>query len=796
MEESLTIWEKMYSNLCEYSIPAKEHLRSYNTYKDFVTIILKKLFDRNLYERVTYLTCIYEERYNDYQITGLCYPNDKKIIPQRSLQCNFTLLSNQLILSNNEQRIMYGNKETAQGSRQVAVYQIGLAGGKQQHLLILTYKENIKINKDELESESKSAMKFLNVFSHISQSIYLSRSEQVDAFRRKIVKKMFAIQGDLDNVAFKLGKVWCNLLKGQTVRFWIYNKYFEQLELLYIYCLNECEDNILMYKIENQLSMNSYSGLSLKENVIIKSWQREKLSKKYIDNNTKQLNFGLCREWAHSMCIPFYQIDQIYELENVNENENENAFFGVLDIHWIKQPTINHSEEKLLSLGQIATTVISRAHANERKNVIEKLNKIAINLASQQGSESLQEKRKIYLNELQKIILNCLHANCLSIFEANESNEFVRCVQTTGLKGNPPLESVMYNKGNGLTGSVFKENQSYITSNVRQDNLYKGLFEENRVLPHTKTRDPLIAVPIPGQYEHVPAGVIRVLERKCHVNPNLLQNFSEFDIEMLERITSQVSPIFQLMSLQTHRERFVERTTHQLIQPLQGVVAYSSNLIDGIYEKSNILDKLKYIRAMSISAASMTRNSMWASGIKDFSFLAETEKSTMLLNQWIIERIMDVQPIKSDESIKVEYLNTKNISNTERFCVNELYFHQVMQNLLHNAIKYSYPYTKVKVDVLKNGFSLVISIESTGVPINPDEEDAIFRDGIRGEIAEKFDNIGTGQGLYISRQIMKGLKGEISLLPDRIVCKNNVSPKGVPFAEKSIFLINLPNAFK
>ncbi|PXF58429.1 MAG: hypothetical protein C4B58_06900 [Deltaproteobacteria bacterium] len=391
-----------------------------------------------------------------------------------------------------------------------------------------------------------------------------------------------------------------------------------------------------------------------------------------------------------------------------------------------------------------------------------------------------------------------MHANGLSIFEADESYELIRCSATTGLQGDPPLPHVVYRAGDGVTGTVFKTNKPVLYANVRKTKTFQGLSEEKRSIDPTKDRDPFVAVPIPGPKKNQASGVIRALERTCHVNPRLLQNFSSFDLDILRLIATQVSPIFQMIKLQSYRERFVERTAHQLIQPLQGVVAYSSNIVDGVYgsaELEKIDEKLRYIRAMARSAASMMRSCMWASGITDFSFLRNIGRSQKPLNRWIIERIIDLQPIRMHEDIKIRYLDDENIEDSVQFAVDDLYFEQALQNVLHNAVKDSYPNTTVKVHAFKQARSLEVIIQSTGIPILPQERQRIFKDRQRGTTAEKYDKIGTGQDLYIAKRIMKGFRGDV-VLAEKPWADNSVTPpKGFPKAQVNEFILTLPEAF-
>ena len=69
-------------------------------------------------------------------------------------------------------------------------------------------------------------------------------------------------------------------------------------------------------------------------------------------------------------------------------------------------------------------------------------------------------------------------------------------------------------------------------------------------------------------------------------------------------MAAHVSPVFRLLSLHEQRQKHASRLAHQVIQPITGMLTYSSNLVDGLYtDPKTILQKLIYIRAMSRTTA-------------------------------------------------------------------------------------------------------------------------------------------------------------------------------------------------
>ena len=233
-----------------------------------------------------------------------------------------------------------------------------------------------------------------------------------------------------------------------------------------------------------------------------------------------------------------------------------------------------------------------------------------------------------------------------------------------------------------------------------------------------------------------------------------------------------------------------------MIQPLQGILAYVSNIIDGVYEDDLVKKKKKqlYIRQMARAAVGMMRSTMWASAVTDFSFLSNVERTSAKLTEYFMDRVIDLQPIREHDYIRVTFVTPEEADSWGDFLVDEQFFEQVVQNLLHNGVKYSYPRTNVELKLRRSGRDLTVMVSSTGVPIDEADRERIFIDRERGLVASLYDPQGTGQGLYIARQIMRGFGGSVTLGPPRDDRKV-APPHGYPTAQRSTFIIFYPEAF-
>lgn len=83
---------------------------------------------------------------------------------------------------------------------------------------------------------------------------------------------------------------------------------------------------------------------------------------------------------------------------------------------------------------------------------------------------------------------------------------------------------------------------------------------------------------------------------------------------------------------------------------------------------------------------------------------------------------------------------------------------EVMENLMENAFKYG-DGRAVRLDLYEEDYCQVIEVCNTGVPVTPNEMPHLFDSFFRGSNTQ--DKAGNGLGLYIARQMMLKMEGDI-----------------------------------
>lgn len=106
-------------------------------------------------------------------------------------------------------------------------------------------------------------------------------------------------------------------------------------------------------------------------------------------------------------------------------------------------------------------------------------------------------------------------------------------------------------------------------------------------------------------------------------------------------------------------------------------------------------------------------------------------------------------------------------------------FEQVLVNLIDNAVKYSPPESEVRIDVTRERACVRVAVTDRGPGIPTRERERIFEKFVRLDPQQTTGTSGTGLGLYIVRELVVRMRGEIGLLPSE---------------EGAVFYVDLPAA--
>lgn len=210
------------------------------------------------------------------------------------------------------------------------------------------------------------------------------------------------------------------------------------------------------------------------------------------------------------------------------------------------------------------------------------------------------------------------------------------------------------------------------------------------------------------------------------------------------------------------KSNFVTIASHQLRAPVTAIKGYSSMLLEGSYgemsEKSkDPLSKIfKSADHLSILIGDFLDLSRIERGVMDFNFQKADLKE-------IVESIFDGFKIINEKERKdlglTLYIQPK-VNFEANVDVNKI--RQVMSNLIDNSIKYT-PKGLVAVSLDKREVSgkYIFKVKDTGIGMDEETRDRIFKKFIRAKGTSKLHTEGVGLGLYVAQKTVESHGGII-----------------------------------
>ncbi len=225
------------------------------------------------------------------------------------------------------------------------------------------------------------------------------------------------------------------------------------------------------------------------------------------------------------------------------------------------------------------------------------------------------------------------------------------------------------------------------------------------------------------------------------------------------------------------KSEFVSLASHQLRTPL-GIIKWYLEALEGEDYIKNAPDVVrKYfdqIHKSNERVLSLVRNLLSVSRIEQGGV-----KNTLTLvniSQMVKEIVEQMKIIACKKQIIINLTIQDNSIPTIN--IDSLRLHEVIENLICNAIEYTLDKGLIEVILKKTDDLISIGIKDTGIGIPESDQKKLFTKFFRSEKAIGFNSEGSGLGLYVVKSYVEGWGGTISVQ----------SKEGVG----STFTINIP----
>lgn len=211
------------------------------------------------------------------------------------------------------------------------------------------------------------------------------------------------------------------------------------------------------------------------------------------------------------------------------------------------------------------------------------------------------------------------------------------------------------------------------------------------------------------------------------------------------------------------KSQFLANMSHELRTPLTAIVGYSSVLVDGVFgaltDKQQ--DAINAIARSSEHLKNLIDDVLNLARIESGKEQAEPDRVTVrdllqqthkLMMQTALGKGVTLQPI----SVPDEVLDAA-------IFVDPKHIHQILINLMSNAVKYTPRGGKVWIDAELVVDKVKVLVHDTGVGIPPSKVAKLFERFERGEDAYSKSQEGTGIGLNLTRRLVELNGGRIGV---------------------------------
>jgi PAS domain S-box-containing protein len=239
-----------------------------------------------------------------------------------------------------------------------------------------------------------------------------------------------------------------------------------------------------------------------------------------------------------------------------------------------------------------------------------------------------------------------------------------------------------------------------------------------------------------------------------HPQPGM---FTEEHERLVEAIASQAAIALdngklyeEIQALNSKKDEFIGFASHELRTPLTTISGYLQLAEESPEYFPEFLPKVnKQVRRLQALISDMLDISKIHAGKLDFNF----QKTSLLT---LIKDSID--SIKIDSHV----IETDLLSEDVIVTIDCQKMSQVLINIISNAVKYSPAGSKILLSAVIFGDQVQISVKDNGIGIAQEHIDKLFSQFYRvtnpGNMPE-----GLGLGLYISKEIMDGHSGKISV---------------------------------
>ncbi len=248
-------------------------------------------------------------------------------------------------------------------------------------------------------------------------------------------------------------------------------------------------------------------------------------------------------------------------------------------------------------------------------------------------------------------------------------------------------------------------------------------------------------------------------------NARSYQQISEFNVTLEHEVKKATKDLQvandklsknnqKLRQLDELKDEFISVTSHELRTPLTSIKGYLWMAMHGKKRDAKFVDYMSRAYVSTERLITMVNDTLDVSRIESGRVELSIEPTN--LNRLAQDVVDDLQERAVQQNQQLTLKKTRALPLVD---CDPTKIYQVLTNLVGNALKFTPPGGKIKVDFTHRGSQVIVRVLDNGPGISRTDQEKLFQKFSRLESSTSIP--GTGLGLYLCLQIIKLSKGKI-----------------------------------
>ena len=238
-----------------------------------------------------------------------------------------------------------------------------------------------------------------------------------------------------------------------------------------------------------------------------------------------------------------------------------------------------------------------------------------------------------------------------------------------------------------------------------------------------------------------------------------------------------LNDVTRLRTLENMRRDFAANVSHEIKTPLTAIKGFAETLKNGaIHTPDEALRFVGIIENHANRLIAVIEDLMSLSRIEQKSANKEIKLTREPIKPLLISAVQNCQEKADEKHIVVEIVCPEELSAY----LNVPLLGQAFVNLLDNAVKYSNPDSRVRIETVCSSVEIAISFQDTGIGIAKEHLPRLFERFYRVDKSRSRKQGGTGLGLAIVKHIAAAHNGYVTM--DSEIGKGSVFTIHLPIA--------------